>query len=310
MTVAEKAEALAWKIEFGGDAPVHWPAARAGFRLPVSWLAGEATEGIFPPVRPAGEAGGFRLFQAGELLLGCGLQPVGGTTESAAREFYRRLLEAAGRRRLYRIWNYIPAINERKNGLENYRAFSAGRAQAFEEKFGGGYRSMLPAASAVGCRGEAIAAVFAAGERAPRHVENPEQVPAYHYPPQHGPRSPSFSRSTIAESGGRPVVFISGTAAIKGHATVAPGALAAQLDCTLDNLRLISVAAGVGERLGAGENFVRHFKIYLRRAGDLPAARARLAASLLRPADRVVWLQADLCRAGLVVEIEATLVGK
>ena len=311
MTVAEKIgrEILSLEIEFGGNAAC-LPTGRAGLRLPVTRLAGDATECIFPKVRAEADSGGFRLFSCGGLLLGCGSQLATGGTEAAAVELYRRLLDAVDGRWLYRIWNYVPAINARKKGLENYRAFSVGRSRAFEERFGAGYRRALPAASAVGCAGEEIVAIFAAGGQAPRHIENPEQVPAYHYPPAHGPRPPSFSRSTIAEEGGRPLIFISGTAAIKGHATVAPGALALQLDCTLDNLRLISRAAGIGENLGANGNFVRHFKIYLRRPDDLPAAAARLEADLLQPGDRVVWLQADLCRAGLAVEIEATLVGK
>jgi len=297
------------KIEFDGDAARPAPAP-TGLRLPVRWLAGEKAECIFPSVRPAGEADGFRLFAADGIMAGWGAQPVAESAEAAARELYRRLFEAAGRRRLYRIWNYVPAINARRDGLENYQAFNVGRASAFEEKFGVDYRQSLPAASAVGSGGETIAAVFVAGDRDPRHIENPEQIAAYHYPPEHGPRPPSFSRSTLVEMDGRPVIFISGTAAIKGHVTVATGELDAQLSCTLDNLQLISRAAGLGEELGAGNDFLRHFKVYLRQAETLAAARKRLEASLLRPGDRVTWLLADLCRAGLTVEVEATLVGK
>jgi chorismate lyase/3-hydroxybenzoate synthase len=85
--------------------------------------------------------------------------------------------------------------------------------------------------------------------------------------------------------------------------------LAAQLDCTLDNLRLISSAAGLGEDLGVGRKLQRHFKVYVRHAGDLPAVQARLERSLLKPADSVIYLQADICRAELILEIEATLLG-
>lgn len=312
MTVAEKAGrgALSLEIEFGSAAAAYLQDARAGLRLPLPRLGGETTERIFSSLRPAGEAAGFRLFSVGELLLGCGLQPATEAPEAAALELYRRLLRATDGRWLYRVWNYVPDINGLRDGFENYRAFSAGRAQAFEEAFGADYRRKLPAASAVGCSGGTMAAVFVAGSQAPRHVENPEQISAYHYPPKHGPSPPSFSRSTIVTSEGVKLIFISGTAAIKGHETVAPGALEAQLECTLDNLRLMSRAAEVGENFGASGEFVRHFKIYLRRAGDFPAAMARLQKSLLRPDDHVVWLQADLCRAELDVEIEATLVGK
>ena len=52
----------------------------------------------------------------------------------------------------------------------------------------------------------------------------------------------------------------------------------------------------------------RFFKIYYRQEADRPAIEAALARSLLHRRDQVVWREADLCRADLLVEIEATLV--
>jgi chorismate lyase/3-hydroxybenzoate synthase len=282
----------------------------ARLRLPLAWLNGATTECLFGAARPTGELEWFRVFAADGLRVGWSLQPVGGDMAAAARELYRRLLLAAKGRPLCRIWNYVPQINETRNGIENYRAFNSGRAGALQAAFGADYPVALPAASAVGARGDLLAAVFVTAEQAPRHCENPEQVPAYRYPLEHGPCPPSFARATIAAWGERPLIFVSGTAAIKGHATVAPGSFAEQTACTLDNLRLISRAVGLGSDLGAGRGFARHFKVYLRRGADLAAAKARLLGELLVPADRVVWLETDLCRAELDLEIEATLVGK
>ena len=45
-------------------------------------------------------------------------------------------------------------------------------------------------------------------------------------------------------------------------------------------------------------------KVYVRRASDLPAIQATLSASL-RNATRILYLQADVCREDLLVEIEA-----
>ncbi len=162
----------------------------------------------------------------------------------------------------------------------------------------------------MGSDGRTIEVVFAAGQAGPRHVENPEQVPAYLYPAEHGPRPPSFSRATVVEEGGRRGVFVSGTAAIKGHATVGAGSLSEQIGYTLDNLRLISRASGVGGALGAdggGAQWTRHFKVYLRREADLAEARRLLEGALVFPGDRVCWLRSDICRAELDIEIEATL---
>jgi hypothetical protein len=285
-----------------------------GIELPC--LGGAAQEEIFSGLGATGAVGGVELFARGGLLVGHAREPFAqGSAEEAARRLYARVLAACESRQLYRIWNYVPRINEHTAGLEHYRAFCKGRSLAFEAAYGAGFERQLPAASAVGSDGRTLDVIFAAGAAAPRHVENPEQVPAYLYPPEHGPRSPSFSRATVVAEGGQRWVFVSGTAAIKGHATVGVGSLRGQIDCTLDNLRLISRASGVGENLGASgcvesdAAWARHFKIYLRRAQDIAEAKALLEGKLVLPGDRVTWLRSDICRAELDIEIEATLVG-
>lgn len=296
------------------DAPQCTPGSAAegvAARIAVPRLGGAPAECIFPNARAAGTREGFVLWESDGLLIGCGTETVGASLQNATQRLYVRLLRARGDRSLYRIWNYVPGINAHVGGVENYQAFCAGRSLAFEGALGGDFKRLLPAASAVGCRGEELAALFVAGDSVPRHVENPEQVPAYEYPEEHGPRPPSFARASCGRtSSGRRVVFISGTAAIKGHATVAAGQLEAQLACTLDNLRVIARAAGLGDDLGAGGSAVeRHFKVYLREPADLEFVRRQLESALLRPADRVLYLAADVCRAALAVEIEATIVG-
>jgi enamine deaminase RidA (YjgF/YER057c/UK114 family) len=224
------------------------------------------------------------------------------------QSLYRRVLDATRGRHLYRIWNYVPQINSYTAGLENYRAFCQGRSLAFEASFGGEFQPQLPAASAVGYDAAQLKVIFVAGETPPVHCENPEQVPAYLYPPEHGPRAPSFARATVARDGRRTWTFISGTSAIKGHQTVAPGAFDAQLECTLDNLRLMSRKSGLGDDLGAHRTASRQFKIYLRHAADFAAAQKQLDRSLFTQTDVVTYLQAEICRAALNIEIEATIV--
>jgi len=277
--------------------------------LPV--LGGEAIERIFPDAEPAGRAGPFALYRSGDWLLGVAAVPTGGIIELATRELYTALFAVTRGLNLARVWHYVPAINlPEAGGLETYRAFSRGRSFAFEAEFGCGFRNAIPAASAVGTDTAALAVVFAATTRAPRHVENPRQVPAYEYPAEHGPRPPSFARATVVPAAeGRADVFISGTAAIRGHATVAPDETLPQLACTLENLREIAAACGIGRELARGCAAARHFKIYLRRVVDLPAVKAALERELLTPIDRVSYLRSDICRRNLNVEIEATIIG-
>lgn len=289
------------------------PCGKGGLQLNLPLLGGAKEEAIFPAGRPAGACGAFALFEAGDWLLGGATKNVPrGEIEQVTRGLYNDLLKAVDGRHLGRVWNYVPHINAEVAELENYRAFCRGRALAFEAEFGDAQFSRLSAASAVGASDDRLTVIFAATKTEPRHLENPEQVSAYRYPAEHGPRAPSFARATVTADGRH--VFISGTAAIKGHVTIAPGDTAAQVECTLDNLTLISRAAGLGDDLGASASgsgkWTRHFKVYLRHAGDLDLVKGKLAAALLRPDDVVTWLQADICRAALNVEIEATLVAK
>ena len=289
------------KITFGGD---------EGFDVGVPVLAGEAVENFFGVARSAGRAGSLALFQTEGWLLGAATVPPTAGLEDAARQVYGDIFRAARGRHLARIWNYIPGINQSgPAGLENYRVFCQGRSLAFEQHFGRGFKSKLPSASAVGSNSTALTVAFAACSVPPRHVENPLQVSAYDYPGEYGPRAPSFARATVVPGAEHTTVFISGTAAIRGFATVAPHSTRLQLECTLENLREVSRACGLVPDLDQGGGSTRHFKIYVRDAADLSLVADLLEARLLAGTDRVSYLQADICRASLRVEIEASLFG-
>jgi enamine deaminase RidA (YjgF/YER057c/UK114 family) len=291
------------KISFGADQAGLFDAG-----LPV--LAGETVENLFSTARPMGRAGTLTLFQTEDWLLGAATVPLTAGLEEAASRLYGDIFQATAGRHLARFWNYVPAINESgPAGLENYRIFCRGRSLAFERHYGSGFKARLPSASAVGSKSAALTVAFAASMRPPRHVENPLQVPAYDYPGEYGPRAPSFARATLVPGAKDTTVFISGTAAIRGHATVAPHDSRAQLDCALENLRKISDACGLAPDLDRGGGSARHFKIYVRHAADQPMIAAVLEKTFLASGDRVSYLQADICRAPLLVEIEASLFG-
>ena len=300
-------EIPALSVDFGDE--VQGPPTSLHIAAP--WLGGASREEIFADATPIASQHGLNLYRSGTLLLGHAHDPFVDRELAARTEsLYNRMLSACGGKHLFRIWNYVPRINAFTEGLENYRAFCMGRSVAFEQRFGQGFQSILPAASAVGSHGDHLDVIFVAGESAPQHFENPAQVPAYLYPVEHGPRAPSFARATVAREGSRTFTFISGTAAIRGHETVAPGSLDEQLDCTLENLGLISSAAGLGVQLAGGKGARRFFKIYLRHAQDFAAVRNRLERALLQPADTTIYLQTDICRQALNIEIEVTVIGE
>ena len=289
------------RIAFGADGL---------FDAGVPVLAGEAIEDLFGAAEPAGRSGSVALVQTADWLLGAATVSIADGLEEVTRQLYRDIFSATKTRHLARIWNYVPAINESgAGGLENYRVFCRGRSLAFEQHHGAGFNARLPSASAVGTNATALTVAFAACAAVPRHVENPLQVPAYAYPGEYGPRPPSFARATVVPGREHGTVFISGTAAIRGHATLPTADAREQLECTLGNLREISRACWLGPDLDAGGESARHFKVYLRHAEDRAMVASVLDERLLTGGDRVSYLQANVCRAPLLVEIEVSLFG-
>ena len=136
-------------------------------------------------------------------------------------------------------------------------------------------------------------------------IENPRQVSAYHYPSQYGPRSPTFSRAGLVKLGGRDMLFISGTASIVGHQTLHDGDVAAQTRECLHNIAAIVAEAN---RQAPGADFRLDnlaYKVYVRHPEDLDTVRREMAQFIGAPVS-AVFLQADVCRADLLVEIEAS----
>lgn len=211
-------------------------------------------------------------------------------------------LQACGQPQLLRVWNYLPRINADGGGLERYRQFNIGRQQAFidagRDRFEG-----APAASAVGTRGGELGVRFLAGRVAPRALENPRQVPAYRYSPAYGPRSPTFSRAALADAGsGRLALFVSGTASIVGEHSMHPGDVRAQMHETLRNLQAVLDAARAQGTAAFTLPDLR-CAVYLRHAADIAAVRELFEAAFGAASD-AVFLQADICRSDLLVEVE------
>ncbi len=277
--------------------------------LPV--LAGTHRDHIFHEAIPSGSLGPWHLFNQGRWLLGFASLPIKSDLEAVSKELYTLMLQALGGWHLCRIWNYVPRINAYDApDLENYRSFCHARSLVFEQHYGRDFKLHLPAASAVGCDGNQLVVAFVASALEPTCFENPYQVPAYEYPLEHGPRPPSFSRATLLPADGElSDVFISGTAAIKGHRTIAPGDTLSQLGHTLENLGILGNVLGLGEALGAGEACSRSVKVSLRKAEDLQNVRSVLERRLLHSAGKVAYLKSDICRADLCVEIAMSILG-
>ena len=280
-----------------GTAAVHLENDRVVLAVATPHHGGPKSETVFRG-ETARASGVFQLVEDNTWLAGAAVAPVEMPPREAAAFLYAQLFRIIGGRRLIRVWNYIPKINEMTGGEENYREFNAGRLDAFLSNYGEGFRPRLPAASALGTQAGGLALAFLAGEGEPIHFENPEQVPACDYPRDYGVQPPAFARGTRVQIGGETHWFLAGTASIKGHLTVGQ-TCAEQLGLTLDNILLM-------ERTMALPSDVKSaWKVFVRRPSDIPLCQKVFAATYPGASGSTMFLQADICRSELLVEIEA-----
>ena len=225
--------------------------------------------------------------------------------QAASAEAYRRifrLLDAQDMPHLWRVWNYLADINLETEGLERYRQFNIGRQDAFVACRRGATGN-VPAACAIGLVGGTLNIAFMAGTTPAVPVENPRQVSAYNYPADYGPRSPTFSRAALVYPEGQEILFISGTASIVGHQTVHPGDVVGQCRESMANIAAVLAEANRLRRSPAFMLSALCYRVYVRHAGDFDKVRAALRT--LIGAAEVVYVQADICRHDLLLEIEA-----
>jgi len=209
-------------------------------------------------------------------------------------------LEQAGFPALLRMWNYFPRINEESHGLERYRSFCLGRHTAldawhFPEE-------QLPAASAIGTLSEGMVIYFVAGKAPGIQIENPRQVSAFHYPPQYGPKSPSFSRATLMNEWGQ--LYISGTASIVGHETLHIDDVTGQFHEIMANIETVIDQANYASPINCKSlSDCQLIRIYLRNPTNRDLV-AQLIKERFGPDLKYQLVQGDICRTDLLLEIE------
>ena len=222
---------------------------------------------------------------------------------------YRRLLlqaRALGYPHLLRVWNYFPHINRESDGLERYQRFCAGRHQALAEDLSDFPRT-LPAGTAVGTMSGPLKIHFLAARQPGTHVENPRQVSAYEYPRVYGPRSPSFARATLRLSISGSHLLIAGTASVVGHVSEHIGEPHKQTLEIIHNLNALITQTeqlhGITRGQWYGEAL---FKIYIRNPEHFETIRDILKEQLPSHT-QVLYLQGEMCRSELLLEIEGIL---
>lgn len=224
-------------------------------------------------------------------------------TAAAYQEIFT-LLNQMQYAHLWRVWNFIPRINEIEHGLERYRQFNIDRQAVFAAN-GRAIAGNVPAASAVGTATGNLTLYFIAGRSAPLAIENPRQTAAYHYPAEYGPRTPVFARASTVTCAGEDLLFISGTASIVGHRTLHENDVVAQTRELLANIDSLLVAANESAQRRKFARTDLAYKVYVRHSTDFERIKTEIERWLGAIPD-AIYLKADICRAELLVEVEAS----
>lgn len=288
-------------ICFGGAAPPDDDPRRV--RVALEPLAGAPPCEIWRAEGTVthGRDGGFGWARSDAVLFGHIAFDGADRFADAVQDAYARIVAFCAQQgypHLLRCWNYFGEIHRGEGDVERYRQFCVGRHRALA--IASGFEQHLPAATVIGTQEKMARVYFLAAREGGLQVENPRQVPAFKYPRSYSPLPPSFSRALLKRwDSGEQQLFVSGTASVVGHESHHPDNTAAQLRETLANLKaLLKVADADG-----GPWRPEGLKVYLRRPEDLSAVREALAREF-RDAP-LLYLQGDICRTDLSVEIEA-----
>ncbi|OQW91056.1 MAG: hypothetical protein BWK79_17920 [Beggiatoa sp. IS2] len=211
-------------------------------------------------------------------------------------------IQRQGYSHLLRVWHYFSDINvQDERSLERYQAFCLGRHQALHTL--PNFEHTLPAASAIGTQSSGFLMYFLASKTPGIQVENPRQVSAFVYPRQYGPKSPSFSRAVLKQWGAENHLYISGTASIVGHKSLYENSAENQLRETLRNIDTLIESIQDYQLPIHTIADLSLLKVYVRRHTDFDSIRQNLK-KVVGPYTPIVFLQGDLCRSNLLLEVE------
>ncbi len=210
---------------------------------------------------------------------------------------------------LCRTWNYFPDITQAGNRSHNrYQLFCSGRSRAYQNY--AHLHSQYPAATVVGSQNNDLCVYFIASKDRGHAIENSKQISAYNYPKQYSEDAPLFARALLHETPQQTILFISGTASIRGHASQYVNDVRQQTAVCLDNIQTLIDTAKHKHSLAVSRlTELTLLKVYIKYPQDFPTVKT-LVESSCGTQLAVTYLQGHLCRDDLLVEIEAVLIKK
>ena len=200
---------------------------------------------------------------------------------------------------IVRQWNYIEGITAFAGDNQHYQAFNNVRSAHYAQtQWPTGY----PAATGIGTHlgGVSIAvdaAVLNLSDAFATPIDNRLQVAAHAYSEEvlevanQQKTTPKFERAKCLTCGKERLIYVSGTAAIRGEESLKQEGLARQLAVTMENIQ---------ELIGSAP--LSYLRVYLKCPADYAeAARLLTNYALAIP---ITFMWADVCREELLIEIE------
>jgi len=252
------------------------------------------------------------------LVFGIGTGQFPDDTYRAGNEVFEQMkaiLEKEGMsfNNLVRQWNFIGGILSINNDIQNYQAFNELRNEKYSK-----YRKVsgYPAATGIGMKMDGVKVDFYAvkseNPEAVIPIENPDQINPYSYEQKvlkgnilqgkSGKQPPQFERAVLSGNN----LFISGTASIIGQDTIGLGDVEKQTAVTLENILKLYNSNKIPRSDGDTSRNAMELIIlraYIRYQEDFEKVKA--VCEKYFPGAPVVYIEADICRDDLLVEIEA-----
>lgn len=217
---------------------------------------------------------------------------------------------------IVRQWNYIADITKVVDGKQHYQEFNDARSQFYGlTSWPKGY----PAATGIGTyTGGVVVEVFAVKPKSHRveiiPLDNKLQVPPHAYSQEvlvgendkvkKRCSTPKFERGKVLFIKPEALVYISGTAAIRGEESLDGVGVGKQTVATLENINYLRspdnlVSAGITSEIAPG---MKSLRVYLKESSYYE--EAKLVVDRMMPDVPSVYLLGDICRDNLLIEVE------
>lgn len=216
---------------------------------------------------------------------------------------------------IVRQWNYIENITGSQAGYQNYQALNDKRGEFYAKAtWDKGY----PAATGIGTSFGGIlvdfdAVLFNDSSCYITPIDNKMQIAAHEYSDrvliideslQPTKATPKFERAKSLSFGDQGVIYVSGTAAIRGEESLLGVGLAKQLHITMENIAYLIEKEKL-EAIGvpcSKQPVLKLIRVYLKEKCFVDEAKALIDAYELNIPVSYLW--ADVCRDELLIEIE------